>query len=213
MLRPLLSQAANLGPVIVAVVGIVVIVFVLLAIWAGRYTKVGPNQVLVVSGRALRHEAPDGTVSMRGYRIIKGGGTFVLPVIERADVLSLEVVTVDLNLANARTNKGALVPVEAVAQVKIKGDDMSIARAIELFLGGGTEQIKKVAAQTLQNHLRSLLGMMSAEDWQNRSALAAKLQEAAAEDMSKMGLAILSFSITDLGPLAIAEPPKAFDHS
>ena len=69
----------NLGVVAVAVVGIVVIIIIFMAVWASRYTKVGPNQVLVVSGRKHRYTDPDGTVQMRGFRVVKGGGTFVMP--------------------------------------------------------------------------------------------------------------------------------------
>jgi hypothetical protein len=57
-----------------------------------RYAKVGPNQVLIVSGR--KHHLPDGTSV--GFRIVKGGGTFVFPIIEKLDVLSLEVLTIEM---------------------------------------------------------------------------------------------------------------------
>src|SRR4029078_13023556 len=51
-LLPIFAEAApNLGAMLFAIVGIMVVIFVFLAIWAGRYTKVPPNQVLVVSGR------------------------------------------------------------------------------------------------------------------------------------------------------------------
>src|SRR5262245_27010277 len=84
------------GIVAVAIVGVVIVVFVFLAIWAGRYTKVGPNQVLIVSGRKHRYQDPDGTVQSRGFRVVKGGGTFVLPVFEKVDILSLELLTIDV---------------------------------------------------------------------------------------------------------------------
>src|ERR1017187_8489801 len=65
------------GTVVVAVVGILIVVFLFMAIWASRYTKVGPNQVLVFSGRKRKYIEPDGSVVTRGFRIVKGGGTFV----------------------------------------------------------------------------------------------------------------------------------------
>ena len=42
-------------------VGLVVVVVIFAAIWASRYIKVGPNEVLVVSGRKHRYTDPDGT--------------------------------------------------------------------------------------------------------------------------------------------------------
>src|SRR5712664_353651 len=199
-LIPLFSQATfSLGPVVVAVVGIVVVVFVFLAIWAGRYTKVGPNQVLVVSGRKHTYRDPDGTVQSRGFRIVKGGGTFVIPVVEKVDLLSLELLTIDVQTPEVYTSKGVPVRVDGVAQIKVKGDDISIATAAEQFLSKGVDDIKNIAMQTLEGHLRAILGTMTVEDiYQNRDAFASKVQEVAAGDMANMGLGIVSFTIRDI---------------
>ncbi len=75
---------------ILATTGMVAVVVIFAAIWASRYVRVGPNRVLIVSGR--QHVRPDGT--RRGFRIVRGGGTFVIPVIEKADSLSLEVLNI-----------------------------------------------------------------------------------------------------------------------
>lgn len=45
--------------IILGVVAIVFVMFVFAAVWASRYVKVGPNQVLIVSGR--QRQLPDGT--------------------------------------------------------------------------------------------------------------------------------------------------------
>jgi flotillin len=200
-LAPLFSQAvgSSLGPVVVSVVGIVIVIFVFLAIWAGRYTKVGPNQVLVVSGRKHTYRDPDGTVQARGFRIVKGGGTFVIPVVEKVDLLSLELLTIDVQTPEVYTSKGVPVRVDGVAQIKVKGDDISIATAAEQFLSKGVDDIKNIATQTLEGHLRAILGTMTVEDiYQNRDAFASKVQEVAAGDMANMGLSIVSFTIRDI---------------
>jgi flotillin len=182
-----------------AAVGIVVVVFLFAMVWASRYTKVGPNEVLVVSGR--RHRFADGTgqVQTRGFRIVKGGGTFILPVIEKTDVLSLELLTIDVQTPEVYTSKGVPVRVDGVAQIKVRGDDVAIATAAEQFLSKRTEDIKNIATQTLEGHLRAILGTLTVEDiYQNRDAFAAKVQEVAAGDMANMGLAIVSFTIRDI---------------
>jgi flotillin len=183
----------------VAVVGIVVVVFLFIAVWASRYTKVGPNQVLVVSGRQHRLTDASGKATMRGFRIVKGGGTFVVPVIEKADILSLELLTIDVQTPEVYTSKGVPLKVDGVAQIKVKGDDVSVATAAEQFLSKKTEDIKSIAMQTLEGHLRAILGTMTVEDiYQNRDAFAAKVQEVAAGDMANMGLTIVSFTIRDI---------------
>ena len=187
------------GVVVTGVVGIVLVIFLFLAIWASRYTKVGPNQVLVVSGRRHKYVEPDGTVQSRGFRIVKGGGTFVMPVVEKVDVLSLELLTIDVQTPEVYTSKGVPVKVDGVAQIKIKGDDISIATASEQVLSKTIDEIKSVATQTLEGHLRAILGTMTVEDiYQNRDAFASKVQEVAAGDMANMGLGIVSFTIRDI---------------
>lgn len=199
---PLFAQfggGGGLGTAVMAIVGLVVVVFVFLAIWASRYTKVGPNQVLVVSGREYKLTDLDGTVQKRGFRIVKGGGTFVLPVVEKIDVLSLELLTIDVQTPEVYTSKGVPVKVDGVAQIKVKGDDISIATAAEQFLSKGVDDIKNIAMQTLEGHLRAILGTMTVEEiYQNRDAFASKVQEVAAGDMANMGLGIVSFTIRDI---------------
>ena len=197
---PILAQSTiPWGPAVVAIVAVVFVIFIFMAIWASRYTKVGPNEVLVVSGRKHRYADPDGTVRMRGFRIVKGGGTFVIPVVEKIDVLSLELLTIDVNTPEVYTSKGVPVKVDGVAQIKVKGDDISIATASEQFLSKGVEEIKNIAMQTLEGHLRAILGTMTVEEiYQNRDAFASKVQEVAAGDMANMGLGIVSFTIRDI---------------
>src|SRR5215471_17805427 len=195
---PMLAEIGKI-PLIGAIAAILLLIFLFLIIWASRYTKVGPNQVLVISGRKRRMLDPDGTVRDVGFRIVKGGGVFVLPVFEKVDILSLELLTIDVQTPEVYTSKGVPVLVDGVAQIKVKGDDISIATAAEQFLSKGTDEIKNIATQTLEGHLRAILGTMTVEDiYQNRDAFASKVQEVAAGDMANMGLGIVSFTIRDI---------------
>ena len=97
-------------------------------------------------------------VQTRGFRVVKGGGTFVIPVLEKMDVLSLELLTIDVQTPEVYTSKGVPVMVDGVAQIKVKGDDISISTASEQFLSKGTDDIKSIAMQTLEGHLRAILG-------------------------------------------------------
>ena len=93
--------------VIGGVVAFLFVFFMFIGIWASRYTKVGPNQVLVISGRKHRMVDPDGTARDVGFRIVKGGGVFVWPVYEKVDILSLELLTIDVQQEqDVYTSKG-----------------------------------------------------------------------------------------------------------
>jgi flotillin len=198
---PILAVAGDIPwmTIIASAVALMLVFFIFAGIWASRYTKVGPNQVLVISGRKHHIVDPDGQTRDVGFRVVKGGGVFVWPVFEKVDILSLELITIDVQTPEVYTSKGVPVRVDGVAQVKVKGDDVSIATAAEQFLSKGVEDIKNIAMQTLEGHLRAILGTMTVEDiYQNRDAFASKVQEVAAGDMANMGLQIVSFTIRDI---------------
>ena len=179
---------------------IVPIVFLLLVLAvAKRYKKVGPNFAMVISGRKHRLKLADGRSDVSGYRIRQGGGAFVFPLLERVDVLSLEVMTLDITTPEVYTKPGVPIVVDGVAQVKIRGDETSIRTAAEQFLGKTVEQIKQIALQTVEGHLRAIIGTLSVEEiYRNRDQFASSVQEVAVSDMANMGLQIVSFTLKDI---------------
>ena len=105
--------------------------------------------------------------------------------------LSLNIVSIPLRIQRAYTKEGVAVTVEAVANVKIASDDMSLRGASERFLGMSTEQIKGVIFQTLEGHLRAILGTLTVEEINaDRQAFAQKMTDEAALDLKKMGVNI-----------------------
>jgi len=190
-----------LGPlatVFVPLVTVIVFFLLILAI-AKRYKKVGPNQVMVISGRRHKVALSGGGSEVTGFRIRKGGGAFIFPLLERVDVLSLEVMTLDITTPEVYTKPGVPIVVDGVAQVKIKGDESSIRTAGEQFLGKSVEQIKQVALQTVEGHLRAIIGTLSVEEiYRNRDQFAGSVQEVAVSDMANMGLQIVSFTLKDI---------------
>ncbi len=140
-------ELQSIGVAIIAVAGILVVIFVLLGMYASRYKKVGPNQVLVISGR--QHIIINPVTRKKekiGFRIVKGGGVFIWPVVERVDVMSLEIMTIDVQTPEVYTELGVPVTVDGVAQTKIKGDEVSIRTAAEQFLSKSTAEVKRDAA-------------------------------------------------------------------
>ena len=86
-----------------------------------------------------------------------------------------------------------------MAQIKVKGDDISIATAAEQFLSMDRTRIAEIAHQTLEGHLRAILGMLTVEEiYKNRDAFAQRVQEVATSDMANMGLSIVSFTLRDI---------------
>lgn len=185
-------------PILIAILIIVVVVVVQMAIFLSCYAKVSPDQVLIISGR--RRQLPDGTFV--GYRIVKAGGTFVFPVIEKAQVLSLAVMKLSLSQAKARTADGVAVAVDCVAQIKINGDDKSIVSAAEHFLSKTKAETEKALSESLENQLRTRVSDLSREVvLGDTKTFAEKVRASAAVAFAKMGLSIVSFAITDVRSL------------
>jgi flotillin len=180
--------------IVLAIVAMVLFWFVCVFLWASRFARVRPNQVMIISGR--KNIQPDGTVA--GFRIVKSGATFVLPVIERVDVLSLEVFTVELPWSKSRVANGRTVEAVCSAQMKINNDDASIALATEYFLGKSQPEIQKIIQPILEKHVSLVLGSLSSEEaTQNHAAYSANVQTSATADLAGMGLNLVSFTIRD----------------
>jgi flotillin len=166
---------------------LVALAIVAFAVWAHQYTKVGPNEVLIISGRR------------GGYRIVRGGGTYVRPFREKVQRLSLELMQFDVRTAETYTMHGVAVQVDGVAMVKIDGTDEGIERAAEQFLSRSREDIVRTAMQAIEGHMRAAVGSLSIEDiYRERQKLVAAVRELAGGDLDAMGLTIVSLTIRNV---------------
>jgi len=180
-------------PVIVLVIALALIT----ALWllSRNYIKVPPNEAAVISGRSRK--LADGTTV--GYRVVRGGATLIFPFLEKVDYLSLNVITVPLATSRAYTGQGVPVSVKAVANVKIKGDDESLRAAAERFLGMKPDEFHRLVFQTLEGHLRAILGTLTVEEINNdRQSFAQKLTTEAAGDLEKMGIGLDALTIQEI---------------
>ncbi len=187
----------ELSTLLIPVIILVVVVAALIALMllSRNYIKVSPNQAAVISGR--RRKLGDGSVV--GYRLVRGGATLVFPFLEKVEYLDLNVITVPLATSRAYTVQGVPVSVKAVANVKIKGDDPSLRAAAERFLGMPQQQFHQLVFQTLEGHLRAILGTLTVEEINNdRQSFAQKLTTEAAGDLEKMGIGLDALTIQEI---------------
>lgn len=179
-----------IGSVILAGLAIAFIV------WAHQYTKVGPNEVLIISGRRSR-KGPDGTAV--GYRIVRGGGTYVRPFREKVQRLSLELLQFDVRTGETYSMHGVPMQVDGVCMVKVDPSDSGIQLAAQEFLSRGRDDIARTAQQAVEGHLRSAVGSHSIEDvYRERAKLVEATKGLAAPDLEKMGLEIVSLTIRQI---------------
>jgi len=190
-------------PPAVGGLALLILFFVLitvLIVYLSRIRTVGPNEVLIISGRKRTVTNPaTGEPEGRSYRIVKAGRAFIWPVIERVDVLSLELLTIEVSIDDVYTSQGVAISLDGVAQIKIASDDTSIGTAAERFLSKSRAELQNVAHETLAGHLRAIVGTLTVEEiYRERDKFAQSVQEVSADDLKNMGLAIDSFVIKDI---------------
>jgi flotillin len=169
--------------------GLLVVAFI---VWAHQYTKAGPNEVLIISGRRGR----DREGERIGYRIVRGGGTYVRPFREKVQRLSLELMQFDVRTGETYSSHGVPVQVDGVCMVKVDPSDLGIQLAAEQFLSRGRDDIVRTAQQAVEGHLRAAIGAHSIEDvYRERAKLVAATKELAGPDLNSMGLEIVSLTI------------------
>lgn len=171
-------------PIIIGIAVVIIVVVIIIAM-AKQYRKVGPNQVLIVTGG-------------RGRTVI-GGGTFIKPLIEAAEILPLDVYTIKIKTPEVLTKTGVHIIAEASAQIKISSNEDMVRRAAEQFLGRGANGIKEVAEHIIEGYVRSAIGSMSVEEiYQNRDEFGHRVRDGAAADLARMGLELMSFNLGDI---------------
>jgi flotillin len=181
------------APVLILMVGM----GLFFALWliSRNFVKVPPNAVAVISGS--KRKLPDGR--MVGYRTVTGGRFLRIPLLHKVDYIALNVMTIPLEIKRAYTLNGVPVSVKAVANVKIRSDETSLYSAVERFLGMTQEQLQRVIFQTLEGHLRSILGTLTVEEINNdRQSFAQKLTSEAAADLERMGLGVDVLTIQEI---------------
>ncbi|MFL6248797.1 MAG: flotillin family protein [Thermoanaerobaculia bacterium] len=167
--------------------GIVAATLMLLGFIAQMYRKVGPNEAFIVYGAG-------------GTRVIKGGGTVIFPMIHSYKTLPLELMSFDVApKQDLYTKQGVAVTVEAVAQIKVKSDHESILTAAEQFLSKTPAQREGLIRLVMEGHLRGIIGQLTVEEIVKQPEMVAdRMRATCADDMDKMGLEVVSFTIKEV---------------
>ena len=171
------------------VIGILMVLGLLFiaGFFARLMRKAGPHEALVVYG-------------FRGTRVVRGSATFIFPMVESVRGLSLELMSFDVApQQDLYTKQGVAVTVEAVAQIKVKSDPESIVTAAEQFLTKSDTDRQALIRLVMEGHLRGIIGQLTVEQIVKEPEMVGdRMRGTCAEDMSKMGLEVISFTIKEV---------------
>ncbi|MBM0065752.1 flotillin family protein [Alkalicoccobacillus gibsonii] len=188
-----------MSPTIIVIAAAAAIVLALIGVFVTKYRTAGPDEALIVTGSYLGGKNVNIDGSGNRIKIVRGGGTFVMPVFQQAKPLSLLSSKLDVQTPEVYTEQGVPVIADGTAIIKIGGSISEIATAAEQFLGKTREDRENEAKEVLEGHLRSILGSMTVEEiYKNRERFSQEVQKVASQDLAKMGLIIVSFTIKDL---------------
>lgn len=201
-------EGVNFAPIIITIAAVAAF-FLLLTLIFRMWKKVPQDKAMVVTG-------------MR-KKVITGGGGFVIPVLERTDIISLGNIQLNINTSQTMSSQGVPIDVVGTAVIKVRNTHESIYAAIEQFTGGNEMQISKSISDQvtliLEGKLREIVASMTVEQiYNDREAFSAKVQEVVGTKIGEMGLELKDFSIKDvndtngyiraLGAKQIAEKKK-----
>src|SRR3954466_7115017 len=185
---------------------VVVAAAVLVPVLVGRLFKLlwkGPpgHAALIITGVGARGGA---TAGGKVFKIVTGSGALVLPIVQKAQYLSLKADKAILEVEGVDAQK-IPVGVRGVAIFKVGDDEQSITNAATRFLHdqsgrvGQPSQMHDLVREVFHGHLRSILGGLAVEDLiANRNESAQETREASADEMQKLGLVVDSMQIQDI---------------
>jgi flotillin len=154
-----------------------------------------PNEMVVITGR--NRTMSDGR--QVGYRLLHGGRTLRIPIVERVSRVDLTTIPIDVTVRNAYSKGGIPLIVQGIANVKVSARDPVAHNAVERLLEKPFEEMMHIAKDTLEGNLRGVLATLTPEEAnEDRLKFAGRLIEEADEDLKKLGLELDTLKIQNL---------------
>lgn len=190
-----------LNPV-VGVIGILLVLVLLIWLVASRYRVAKPHEAFVITGRGGKRTVDpttgQTTLDLSGQKVVRGGGAFIIPLIQQLSVLDLSSHRIEVGVGGAYNSKGIKLNVRGVAIVKVGSSDEAIRAAAQRF-NNQQEAVEEFTKEVLTGSLRSIIGAMDVDRIiSDRAEFARRVAEASEADLSNQGLVIDTFQIQDI---------------
>lgn len=155
-----------------------------------RYKRCPSNRILVIYGKVGGE---------RAAKAIHGGGAFVWPVFQDWAFLSLEPMTIDIELASALSKKNIRVGVPSTFTVAISTEPDIMNNASERLLGLREQEIAAQARDIILGQMRLVIAMLTIEEInQDREKFLDLVNKNVNFELSKVGLYMINVNIRDI---------------
>lgn len=191
------------------IIGVVIVLLILFGFLC--YKKAPPTEAIVVTGFGLARP-----------KVVCGKGTFVLPVLQRADRLNMRLLKIDVKTpeTGVKTQNGVSLWIDSVVTIQVYSENSTVLdeevkasglkdakayimsrqqAAISNFLGMNEQGINDKVNDVLQGNLREIVSDMTVDQiLTNRKQMALSVIENARPDLAKMGLEVVTFNVQDI---------------
>lgn len=173
-------------PVIVIVAAVIIVILAISSTWK----KVPSDKAGVIVG-------------IGRPKVITGGGSILIPVFQRMDMITLENIMFPVEIRQTKTKLGVPINADGIVVLKVKNTDATILAAVQQFNCAKESDtlmmIRTQSSEVCKGKLREIVSSMSVEDiYDNRESFSAKVQEVAGKELEEMGLELKSFTINDI---------------
>lgn len=149
-----------------------------------------PNEAMLISGSRRRNQDTQ-------FRIVTGHGSFVLPIKQKARMLSLSLREAEIH-EDCVTQQGIWLSVRAVAVFKVGDDITSIANAARRFLSE-QKNMEELVGRIFSGHLRSIVGGLTVEQIiRERDRVSQEVKDGSHSEMEKLGIVVDALQIQEI---------------
>jgi flotillin len=190
-----IMEASWFMPAVAGGVGLIVLIVFLLAI----YRVADPNRALVVTGLGCKEP-----------KVKVSGGTFVIPIFQKAKFFPLDIMTIVEAGDEVRTNKAVPIIIKWTAQASVRTPDSyrgtnleegaaSLVKTIRLFIDKGSDGMKESVKNTIQANVRETIASMTPEAvLTNKKEFVDNIMTATRPDLLKLGIELSTLNINDV---------------
>jgi len=186
---PLAQISGVAGALLFIAIPVAIFIF-LSTFFARRYKRCPSNRVLVVYGKVGGN---------RAAKCIHGGGTMVWPVIQDYYFLSLEPMTIEIDLTSALSRQNIRVNVPSTFTIGISTTPEILNNAAERLLGLSPQDIRDQASDIILGQLRLVIATLSIEEInQDREKFLDLITMNVGTELNKIGLGVINVNIRDI---------------
>ena len=172
------------------IVAIVLVVIVAFRFTASQYKRCPSNKVIVVYGK---------TGENKTAKCIHGGGVFIIPLVQDYALLSLEPMTIDVDLRSALSKKNIRVNVPSSFTVAVSSKPQVMQNAAERLLGMQRNDIINQANDIILGQLRLVIATLTIEEINaDREKFSELINMNVNTELNKIGLDVINVNIRDI---------------